>query len=144
MATITIQFNDGRTKTLSTRELRNATRWTALLCVVVLIGVAVPVRQIIYARNAAALRPTMERIANHGGAAADMWLAFHYGELWRLPAAAAAGYPQAQYLQGRLLIYHGHRHAGQRLLRLSAAAGYPCAVAREELHLKNLDSFSCR
>ena len=144
MATITIQFNDGRTKTRSARKLRNATRWTALLCVVVLILVTVPVRQIIYARNAAALRPTMERIADHGGAAADMWLASYYGEWWRLPAAAAKGDPKAQYLQGRLLIYRGHRRAGLRLISRSAAAGYFCAVMREDLHQKNSVFSSCQ
>ena len=90
------------------------------------------------------MRPTMERIANQGGAAADMWLALHYGELSRVPSAAAAGYPPAQYLQGLLLIHRGHHHAGERLLRRAAAAGYPCAVAREDLHLKSLDSFSCK
>ena len=144
MATMTIQFANGRTKTLSARELRNKVRWTALLFVAVLILVAFPVRHIIAARNATALRPTMERIANHGGAAADMWLALHYGELSRVPAAAAAGYPPAQYLQGLLFIHRGHHHAGERLLRRAAAAGYPCAVAREDLHLKSRDSFSCK
>ncbi len=131
MATITIQLTDGRTKTLSARKLF----WTTtLLFVAVLIPVMVPVRRIGDARNAAALHPTMERIADHGGAAADMWLASHYGEWWRLPAAAAGGDPQAQYLQGRLLMYRGQRGAGLRLIRRSAAAGYPCAVMRADLH----------
>ena len=31
MATMTIQFANGRTKTLSAREQRNKVRWTALL-----------------------------------------------------------------------------------------------------------------
>ena len=124
MATMTIQFANGRTKTLSAREQRNKVRWTALLFV----------RHIIAARNATALRPTMERIANHGGAVADMWLFWYFNEGWRLPAAAVAGDPAAQYLQGRLLIHRGQRRAGLRLLRRSAAAGYPCAVMREDLH----------
>ena len=143
MATITIQFANGRTKTLSAREVRNGTRLTALLFVAVFMIEIIPVRHIIDARTDVAMRPAMERIANHGGAAADMWLAWHYGELSRVPSAAAAGYPPAQYLQGLLLIHGGHHHAGERLLRRAAAAGYPCAVAREDLHLKNLDSFSC-
>ncbi len=134
MATMTIQLANGCTKTLSARELRTAMRWTVLLFVVVLILVTFPVRRILAARNAAALRPTMERIANHGGADADMWLFWHFDEGWRLPAAAAAGDPEAQYLQGRLLIYRGQRRAGLRLIRRSAAAGYPCAVMREDLH----------
>ena len=134
MATMTIQFANGRTKTLSARELRNATRWTALLFVAVLILVTFPVRHIIGARNAASLRPTMEHIADHGGAAADVWLASYYGEWWRLPAAAAKGDPKAQYLQGRLLIYRGQRRAGLRLIHRAAAAGYFCAVVRVDLH----------
>ena len=142
---ITIQFANGRTKTVSERRvLLTITLFVLVFLTLVMIPPRCPPARRESSRTAAALRPTMERIANHGGVAADMWLAYHYGELWRLPASAAAGYPQAQYLQGSLLIYHGHRHAGQRLLRLSAAAGYPCAVAREDLHLKNLDSFSCR
>lgn len=143
MATITIQFANGRTKTLSARQVRNGTRVTALLFVAVFIVEIVPVRHIIYARDAATLRPTMERIADHGGAAADMWLASYYGEWWRLPAAAVEGDPQAQYLQGRLFMYRGHRRAGLRLIQRSAAAGYFCAVMREELHRKNSVFSSC-
>ena len=138
MATMTIQFANGRTKTLAVGELRSA----ALLLVAVLILVTFPFGRIIAARNAAALRPTMERIANHGGADADMWLFRNFDEGWRLPVAAAAGDPAAQYLQGRLLIYRGHRRAGLRLIRRSAAAGYPCAVMQRDLHRK--DSFFSR
>ena len=134
MATITIQFANGRTKTLSAREVRNGTRLTALLFVAVFIIEIIPVRHFIDARTDAAMRPAMEHIANHGGADADMWLFWHFNEEWRLQAAARAGDPAAQYLQGRLLIYRGHRRAGLGLIRRSAAAGYPCAVMREDLH----------
>lgn len=142
---ITIQFANGRTKTVSERRVLLT---FALFFLVVFTLVMIPPRcapeRRESSRPVAAMRPTMERIANRGGAAADMWLALHYGELSRVPSAAAAGYPPAQYLQGLLLIHRGHHHAGERLLRRSAAAGYPCAVAREDLHLKNLDSFSCK
>lgn len=142
---ITIQFANGRTKTVSERRVLLT---FVLFFFVVLILLMTPPRcapaRRESPRTVAALRPTMERIANNGGAAADMWLALHYGELSRVPAAAAAGYPPAQYLQGLLLIHRGHHHAGERLLRRAAAAGYPCAVAREHLHLKNLDSFLCK
>lgn len=134
MATITIQFANGRTKTLSAREVRNGARLTALLFVAVFMIEIIPFRHIIHARTVAALRPTMERIANHGGVDADMWLFWHFDEGSRLQAAAQAGDPAAQYLQGRLLIHRGHRRAGLGLIRRSAEAGYPCAVLREDLH----------
>ena len=141
---ITIQFANGRTKTVSERRvLLTITLFVLVFLTLVMIPPRCPPARRESSRTVAALRPTMERIANHGGAAADMWLAWHYGELSRVPSAAAAGYPPAQYLQGLLLIHRGHHHAGERLLRRAAAAGYPCAVAREDLHLKNLDSFSC-
>lgn len=143
MATITIQFANGRTKTLSQRELRSRFWGLALALAVVVAVLMFPFRRIIDEQNAGALRPTMERIADHGGGVAGMWLVSHFGERWRLPAAAAAGDPQAQYLQGRLLIYHGHRRAGLRLIRRSAAARYPCAVMREDLHRKNSVFSSC-
>ena len=72
-----------------------------------------------------------------------MWLALHYGEWWRLPAAAAAGDPQAMYLQGQMLIYRGRRHAGQRLIQRSAAAGFSCAVLQQDLHRKGSIFSSC-
>lgn len=141
---ITIQFANGRTKTVSERRvLLTITLFFLVFLTLVMIPPRCPPARRESSRTVAALRPTMERIANHGGAAADMWLAWHYRELSRVPSAAAAGYPPAQYLQGLLLIHGGHHHAGERLLRRAAAAGYPCAVAREDLHLKNLDSFSC-
>lgn len=141
---ITIQFANGRTKTVSERRvlLTFLLPFLVIFILVMILPRCAPPRRE-SPRTVAALRPTMERIANHGGTAADMWLAWHYDELSRVPAAAAAGYPPAQYLQGLLLIHGGHHHAGERLLRRAAAAGYPCAVAREDLHLKNLDSFSC-
>ncbi len=110
---ITIQFANGRTKTVSERRvLLTITLFVLVFLTLVMIPPRCPPARRESSRTVAALRPTMERIANHGGAAADMWLAWHYGELLRVPSAAAA-------------------------------AGYPCAVAREDLHLKNLDSFSC-
>ena len=133
MATVTIQFANGRTKTISATGLRRA----SLLLLVSFIFLALPFRRMVAARNAAALRPTMERIANHGGTAADMWLISHYHELWRLPAAAAAGNPRAMYLQGQMLINRGHRHAGKLLMQGSAAAGVSCAVMQRDLYHKN-------
>lgn len=134
MTTITIQFANGNTKTLSARALL----WRATLpLAAMLMLVTFPFRRIFETQNAAVLRPTMEHIADRGGTAADMWLISHYHELWRLPAAAAADNPRAMYLQGQMLIYQGHRNAGKRLIQRSAAAGFSCAVMQQDLHRKN-------
>ncbi len=140
MTTMTIQFANGRTQTLSARAIL----WrVALVALVPSILMMVPIRRIEGAHAAAVLRPTMERIADHGGAAADMWLIAHFGEEWRLPAAAAAGDPEALYLQGRMLTYRGHPRAGRRLIQRSAADGYSCAVMEQDLHRKNSVFSSC-
>ena len=132
---ITIQFANGRTKTVSERRvLLTITLFFLVFLTLVMIPPRCPPARRESSRTVAALRPTMERIANHGGVDADMWLFWHFDEGSRLQAAAQAGDPAAQYLQGRLLIHRGHRRAGLGLIRRSAEAGYPCAVLREDLH----------
>ena len=139
---VTIQFANGRTKTVSERRVLVTVTLFFLVFFTLMMPRCPPAPRE-SSRTVAALRPTMERIANHGGVDADMWLFRHFNEGRRLQAAVQAGDPSAQYLQGRLLTYRGHRRAGVRLIRRSAAAGYPCAVMREDLPRKNSFISSC-
>lgn len=132
MTTITVQFDDGRTKTLYQPEIRSRLLATVGLIAFVVALSVFPFRRLINEHYDAALRPAMEHIADHGGGAADMWLFSHFDERGRLPAAAAAGNAEALYLQGNLLMYRGQHRAGLRMIQRSAAQGYPCAVVEQE------------
>ncbi len=65
---ITIQFANGRTKTVSERRvLLTITLFVLVFLTLVMIPPRCPPARRESSRTVAAMRPTMERIANHGG-----------------------------------------------------------------------------